>query len=266
MCTSTVYHPNLVLCTSSSLKWTCVQLLKSQNLRDRRRVNSWNAFIRAKLCDANSGRDRGDRVKLTQFVAQNKDDLLVAYKNLTPAQQEAYNTEVQVARDTKVMVVHSNPKAISHTVSATFANMDQEVRLFFSVTFSHYNWNASGLPSVRGMVEDLSEPKHQRPLNKLISKCHALIQEELDHLLTKKKVSANMKMNYTNYKHQIVERYGVMLTGWPFSGTVQNPSKIGGQAEVEKLLDALNSEACKWVRLTDEELRVRVIHNTEHQA
>ncbi|KAI6036174.1 hypothetical protein BKA83DRAFT_4013434, partial [Pisolithus microcarpus] len=189
-----------------SLKWTCVQLLKSQNLRDRRRINSWNAFIRAKLCDANSGRDRGDRVKLTQFVAWNKDDLLVAYKNLTPAQQEAYNAEVQVARDTKVMVVRSNPKAVSHTVSAAFANMDREVRLFFSVAFSHYDWNAR-------TVEDLSEPKHQRPLNKLISECCALIQEELDYLLTKKKVSANVKMNYTNYECQIVERYGVMLTG-----------------------------------------------------
>ncbi|KAI6027289.1 hypothetical protein BKA83DRAFT_4123362 [Pisolithus microcarpus] len=65
-------------------------------------------------------------------------------------------------------------------------------------------------------------------------------------------------MNYTNYERQIVEHYGIMLTGWPFSGTVWNPSKIGGQAEVEKLLDALNSEACKWVRLTDEELRARV--------
>ncbi|KIK29886.1 hypothetical protein PISMIDRAFT_6621 [Pisolithus microcarpus 441] len=115
-----------VLCTSSSLKWTRVQLLKSQNLCDCQRVNSWNAFIRAKLRDANSGRDRGDRVKLTQFVARNKDDLLVAYKNLTPAQQEAYNAKVQVARDTKVMVVRSNPKAISHTVSAAFANMDRE--------------------------------------------------------------------------------------------------------------------------------------------
>ncbi|KAI6018926.1 hypothetical protein BKA83DRAFT_4014203, partial [Pisolithus microcarpus] len=176
-------------------------------------VNLWNAFIRAKLRDANSGRNRGDRVKLTQFVAQNKDDLLVAYKNLTPAQQEAYNAKVQVARDTKVMVVHSNPKAVSHTVSAAFANMDREVRLFFSVAFSHYDWNASGLPSVRGTVEDLSEPKHQCPLNKLISECCALIQEELDYLLTKKKVSANVKMNYTNYERQIVECYGVMLTG-----------------------------------------------------
>lgn len=285
-----------------SLKWTRVQLLKSQNLRDRRRVNSWNAFIRAKLRDANSGRDRGDRVKLTQFVARNKDDLLVAYKNLTPAQQEAYNAEVQVARDTKVMVVRSNPKAVSHTVSAAFANMDREWTALCAQTGLEGFYIA-----VRGTVEDLSEPKvfftqkaenfvqtvldieprrlalrleswavsgldmptatkHQRPLNKLISECRALIQEELDYLLTKKKVSANVKMNYTNYECQIVERYGVMLTGWPFSGTVRNPSKIGGRAEVEKLLDALNSEACKWVRLTDEELRVRVIHNTERQA
>ncbi|KAI6032332.1 hypothetical protein BKA83DRAFT_4016212, partial [Pisolithus microcarpus] len=190
-----------------SLKWTHVQLLKSQNLCDHRHVNSWNAFIRAKLRDANSGHDRGDCVKLTQFVARNKDDLLVAYKNLTPAQQEAYNAKVQVARDTKVMVVRSNPKAVSHMVSAAFANMDREVRLFFSVTFSHYDWNASGLPYMP------TATKHQHPLNKLISECRALIQEELDYLLMKKKVSANVKMNYTNYERQIVERYGIMLTG-----------------------------------------------------
>ncbi|KAI6017754.1 hypothetical protein BKA83DRAFT_4020488, partial [Pisolithus microcarpus] len=191
-----------------SLKWTRVQLLKSQNLRDRRHVNSWNAFIRAKLRDANSGCDRGDRVKLTQFVARNKDDLLVAYKNLTPAQQEAYNAEVQVARDTKVMVVRSNPKAVSHTVSAAFANMDREWTALCAQTGLEGFYIA-----IRGMVEDLSEPKHQCPLNKLISECRALIQEELDYLLTKKKVSANVKMNYTNYERQIVEHYGVMLTG-----------------------------------------------------
>ncbi|KAI5989490.1 hypothetical protein EDD15DRAFT_2370108 [Pisolithus albus] len=284
-----------------SLKWTRVQLLKSQNLRDRRRVNSWNAFIRAKLREANAGRDRGDRVILTQFVARNKDDLRVAYKNLTPAQQEAYNAEVRVARDTKVMVVRSNPKAVSHTVSAAFANMDREWTALCAQTGLEGFYIA-----VRGTVEDLPEPKvfftqkaenfvrtvldieprrlalrleswvvsgldapirtkHQRPLNKLISECRALIQEELDYILTKK-VSTNVKMNYTNYERRIVERYGVMLTGWPFSGTVRNPSKIGGRAEVEKLLDALNSEACKWVRLTDEELRARVIHNKERQA
>ncbi|KAI6022984.1 hypothetical protein BKA83DRAFT_4013356, partial [Pisolithus microcarpus] len=183
-----------------SLNWTRVQLLlKSQNLRDRRRVNSWNAFISSKLREANAG----DRVKLTQFVARNKDDLLVAYKNLTPTQQEAYNTEVRVARDTKVRVVRSNPKAVSHTVTAAFANMDREVTLLFSLTCSHLDYN----------VNVATATKYQCPLNKLVSECRALIQEELDYLLTKKKVTVNVKMNYTNYERQIVERYGVMLMG-----------------------------------------------------
>ncbi|KAI6137142.1 hypothetical protein F5141DRAFT_1060031 [Pisolithus sp. B1] len=111
------------------------------------------------------------------------------------------------------------------------------------------SWVVSG-------IDAPTATKYQCPLNKLVSKCHSLIQEELDYLLMKKKVKANVKMNYTNYEHQIVECYSVMLRGWPFSSIVWNPSKIGGQAEVEKLLDALNSEACKWVELTDEEVRV----------
>ncbi|KAI6131152.1 hypothetical protein EDD16DRAFT_1515315 [Pisolithus croceorrhizus] len=266
-----------------SLKWTRVQLLMGQNLRDRRRINSWNAFIRAKL------REAATEVIVSNsrnLLAQNKDDLLVAYKNLTPAQQEAYNAEVQVARDTKVVIACSNPKAVSHTVSAAFANMDREWTALCAQTGLEGFYIA-----VRGTVEDLSEPKvffTQKAENFVrtvldieprrlalcleswvvsgLASASALIQEELDYLLMKKKVSTNVKMNYTNYEHQIVERYGVMLTGWPFSGAVRNPSKIGGQAEVEKLLDALNSETCKWVRLTDEELRARVIHNKERQA
>ncbi|KAI5992331.1 hypothetical protein EDC04DRAFT_2538642, partial [Pisolithus marmoratus] len=75
---------------------------------------------------SSTGCDQGDHVKLTQFVAQNKIDLQVAYKNLSPVQQEVYNAKVQVAQDKKVLVVCSNPKAVSHTISAAFANMDQE--------------------------------------------------------------------------------------------------------------------------------------------
>ncbi|KAI6013587.1 hypothetical protein BKA83DRAFT_4024142, partial [Pisolithus microcarpus] len=103
---------------------------------------------------SSTGCDRGDRVKLTQFMARNKDDLLVTYKNLTPVQQEAYNTEVQVARDTKVRVVHSNPKAVSHTVTAAFANMDREWTALCTQTGLEGFYVA-----VRGTVEDLSEPK-----------------------------------------------------------------------------------------------------------
>ncbi|KAI6137141.1 hypothetical protein F5141DRAFT_1060030 [Pisolithus sp. B1] len=76
-----------------------------------------------------TGCDQGDHVKLMQFMARNKADLLATYKNLTPVQQEAYNAKVQVARDTKVVVMCSNPKAVSHTISTAFANMDWETAL-----------------------------------------------------------------------------------------------------------------------------------------
>ncbi|KAI6017264.1 hypothetical protein BKA83DRAFT_4029899, partial [Pisolithus microcarpus] len=93
----------------------------------------------------------GDCIKLMQFMVQNKDDLLVAYKNLTPAQQEAYNTEVWVAQDMKVRVMCSNPKAVSHTVTA---NMDWEWTALCTQT---------GLEGfyvvVQGTVKDLSELK-----------------------------------------------------------------------------------------------------------
>ncbi|KAI6095764.1 hypothetical protein F5141DRAFT_1068073 [Pisolithus sp. B1] len=57
----------------------------------------------------------------TEVIVSNS---CTSYKNLTPVQQEAYNAKVQVARDTKVVVMCSNPKAVSHTISTAFANMD----------------------------------------------------------------------------------------------------------------------------------------------
>jgi hypothetical protein len=73
-------------------------------------------------------------------------------------------------------------------------------------------------------------------------------------------------MNYTNYERAIVERFGVTLHGWPLSGHVQNPSKVGGSDNVQKLLSALQSETCKWVTLTDTELAKRIMNNKARQA
>ncbi|KAG1752329.1 uncharacterized protein EDB91DRAFT_1022575, partial [Suillus paluster] len=51
-------------------------------------------------------------------------------------------------------------------------------------------------------------------------------------------------MNYTNYKGAIVEQHSVELTKWPLPGGIKNPSKVGGRAQVQALLDALNSDSC----------------------
>jgi hypothetical protein len=79
-------------------------------------------------------------------------------------------------------------------------------------------------------------------------------------------MSGKVKMNYTNYERTIVERHSVELTKWPLPGGVKNPSKVGGRAQVQALLNALKSESCKWVSFSDEELVKRMNDNRAQHA
>ncbi|KAG1859761.1 hypothetical protein F4604DRAFT_1684511 [Suillus subluteus] len=265
----------------SSLKWTRSQLfLRSRMSQQCRGVNSWNGFIKAKLREENEDCEWGTHIKLTQFITENKDELLEAYSCFTFAQKRAYNAEAK-----------------HHDINATFTTMDRKWMALCARTSTEGFY-----VGVRGNIEDLSEPKifftpkaekfvkevlhveprhlglkleafvvtgldentiitHQCPLNRLISDCRTIIQEELviESIVLEKKIKKAVKMNYVNYEHNIVEHCGVALVGWPLPGPVCNPSKAGGRAEVQKLLDALqrephNRESCHWVVLTDEEL------------
>ncbi|KAG1884398.1 hypothetical protein F4604DRAFT_1919591 [Suillus subluteus] len=111
---------------------------------------------------------------------------------------------------------------------------------------------------------------HQCPLNKLVSDCRTIIQEELKSIVLEKNIKKAVQMNYVNYECNIVEHCSVALVGWPLPGPVCNPSKVGGRAEVQKLLNALqrdphHTESCHWVVLTDEELKRKVM-GQEHKS
>lgn len=73
-------------------------------------------------------------------------------------------------------------------------------------------------------------------------------------------------MNYDNYERCIVECYGVELHGWPLPGCVCNPSKVGGVAVLNKLLQALKDSTCRWVKLSRGELAARIARNKECEA
>ncbi|KAG2758115.1 hypothetical protein P692DRAFT_20709924 [Suillus brevipes Sb2] len=109
-------------------------------------------------------------------------------------------------------------------------------------------------------------PHRQCPLNKLVSDCCTFIQEGLDSITLKENVGHKVKMNYTNYECNIVERCGIALINWSLSGPVCNPSKAGGRAELSKLSDALKAHTCHWVILTDEERATRMKENCIHHA
>lgn len=123
----------------------------------------------------------------------------------------------------------------------------------------------------------------QRPLNKLISDCRTMIQEELgaffqlnslnmlisyslDSIALENNIKSSIKMNYTNYERNIVEHRSFVLVGWPLGGPVWNPSKVGGRSGVESLLRALHQGSCHWVKLTDTELYARMKDNRARAA
>ncbi|KAG6370664.1 hypothetical protein JVT61DRAFT_11149 [Boletus reticuloceps] len=302
-------------------KWTRTQLFLNSAMRDRRRVNAWNAFLKEKLGEINSGHEKGNHVKLPTFVATHKVELLAEYRKLTNVQRQSLIAKVQAACESKPLRARANPKAINQAITGAFVKMDQEWTALCTKTGMEGFFIA-----VRGTVEDHAEPKiffsekaesfvrtvldveprrlalrleswvvsgiskyfftcsflltrqpyisdlpatsnRQRPLNHVISDCCSLIQEGLNDILIECcGVTKNVKMNYTNYELHIVERHGVTLIGWPVSGRVRNPAKIGGRQEVEKLLTAVQAEKCKWVKLSAEELKARIVKNKALQA
>ncbi|KIK16348.1 hypothetical protein PISMIDRAFT_15884 [Pisolithus microcarpus 441] len=137
-----------------SLKWTKTQLFLTTRLRDRRRVNSWNGFLKAKLREANAGHEVGHRLRLTDFIAQNRQELLAAYSLLTIDQKQAYNNAIVAARTAAVPTARLNPKSVSQVVSSAFSKMDQQWTGLCAQTGLEGFYIA-----VHGTVEDLSEPK-----------------------------------------------------------------------------------------------------------
>ncbi|KAG1855582.1 hypothetical protein F4604DRAFT_1531114, partial [Suillus subluteus] len=190
-----------------SLKWTHNQLfLRSRMLRQQRGVNSWNAFVRAKHKEANEGTnlEKGEWIKLTQFIADNKTELVRAHSKLTFAEKRAYNMQVLEARQQRNRITHANPKATIHDVNATFTSMDREVSFHTSSIYK-----ANSLMS----RADQHTAHRQRPLNKLISECRTFIQEGLDSIALENNIQHPITMNYTNYEQKMVERRSFALIG-----------------------------------------------------
>ncbi|KAG1859237.1 hypothetical protein F4604DRAFT_1529969, partial [Suillus subluteus] len=184
-----------------SLKWTRSQLfLRTRMLHQQRSVNSWNTFVRAKLNEANEDCEQGDRIKLTRFIAENKDELTHAHVLLSSAEKRVYNTQVLEARK-KNQVARANPKAILHDVNATFTSMDREARIlsFFS------GWLSVLILAQRDFMLPFTAT------SKDLSELKMFFTEKAEKFVKEKDIRHRVNMNYTNYERNIVEHCGVAL-------------------------------------------------------
>lgn len=80
-----------------------------------------------KSTDVIQGHERGDRIKLTKFIAENRDQLVHKHSQLSLAEKQALNADVVEARRQKSHAARANPKATRHDMNATFMTMDCEV-------------------------------------------------------------------------------------------------------------------------------------------
>ncbi|KAF8514581.1 hypothetical protein BU17DRAFT_52486, partial [Hysterangium stoloniferum] len=64
-----------------------------------------------------------------------------------------------------------------------------------------------------------------------------------------------IEMNYTNYETTIVQAHGVKLVGFPLNQFV-NPSEVTNITDMRQLCNALRSDECKWIQLSQPELDI----------
>lgn len=65
----------------------------------------------------------------------------------------------------------------------------------------------------------------------------------------------NVKMNYSNYKVDIIKQYNVVLEGWPEKVPFTPPSAMDKMDDVRRLLEDLRMGTCRWRKVTAAELK-----------
>ncbi len=63
-------------------------------------------------------------------------------------------------------------------------------------------------------------------------------------------------MNYVNYEKSIIQKYRVKLVGWPDNIKFTNPASLPSVEELEKLRQALRTHSCRWIKLSERDLRL----------
>ena len=61
-------------------------------------------------------------------------------------------------------------------------------------------------------------------------------------------------MQYERYEDLIVDRFGIVLEGWPLEGKPRSPSTVGSRPELTVLINAWENGTARFRKLTHEEL------------
>ncbi|KAI0687956.1 hypothetical protein BC835DRAFT_1419558 [Cytidiella melzeri] len=84
------------------------------------------------------------------------------------------------------------------------------------------------------------------------------IRDKISALLVEITGNENVKMNYVSFEEAIVERFHIILEGWPSGIAFTNPSELSDTLPpLQSVVDALTSGMCKFVRISEAQVQAR---------
>ncbi|TFK60512.1 hypothetical protein BDN72DRAFT_864296 [Pluteus cervinus] len=279
-----------------SKRWASAQMYIPE--RRKRAPSAWNGFIREKFRIVNDG----SRQQLVEFLRTHNAGLRAEYKSLSIQQRELLIRNIQTVPKT-CKIIRDTPRANCRRVTAGFNKLRAMLTSLVALTGLELmvlgvrgKYKDINKPEVfcTARMEDFAEdvlgmsaeelvlkadgyvvsglrlgnrPTSDLPRGKLVGKCRTQIQKGLQDIVNSTRNTSSKRrtiMNYENYERRVVEKYSIALVGWPLD-KVTNPGFITTQADLALVACALDSGACKWVKLSAKELSARVKQNKVRQ-
>ncbi|KAJ7586952.1 hypothetical protein C8J56DRAFT_1051247 [Mycena floridula] len=254
----------------------CRKLLRT-SLKEKRKESTQNAFVSLKAFELNADRAPGHKLKLKDIQAavaadntmQNateeeigKAKDLLADKRLAKAQgarashaseakdMAAFSTRMGVERTGAVGFGFVTRGDIDSTGAACWwacgnATDFMKERLnmgMWDMQRSFESWSVAS--SSAGVSKDLKNMKDRK------KSCAAIILSNLAYITRSK----DIQMSYANYDQDMIVAHKIHLIGWPLHVRFSAPSTLTRSGDVRDLLEALESGACRWAKVTKKEL------------
>lgn len=252
----------------------------------RRSSNVWNAYVHSRMTEANQARQPGDRLSLKDVIS---DQMRQDYRSLTEAERQTLSDEHAMLREGNRVGHLVSDRSAHQTAMAQLQRIDDSLQAMHQQHGFHFVFIAvrssvtSYLKPHVSVTEDaenffrlMTKQDPEKWAIRLESFCigglHALIQndiatsgdlrgdirKELGAKLAEVTGDPNAVMCYANYERDIVQKYRVVLEGWPFPVIRNLSEESASNSVLAKLLHSLRTDACYFRKLSDLELSQRL--------
>ncbi|KIK32734.1 hypothetical protein CY34DRAFT_27164 [Suillus luteus UH-Slu-Lm8-n1] len=249
-------------------------------LRSRRnKPNMWNAFCWKK----NQGNDNHNqgRDTLAQLVREHKDEYLALSKEEQDTILKEYvdwtktkTTGTRISTKSKIVDITQTLKAVENELNSLRCRTGTETILYTTRGSTDLPLRAIvfSTEGVQNFMRSVMNIDNQHLVSKMegfaiqgmkgaaknhqerVSEVRAAIRDVINGGLRTITGNPRANMQWTHYFRNIVQRYQVMIVGWPDNIPFGNLSKVSSSlSELERLFDMWDKHVTCWKTVTDEE-------------